>query len=74
MSYKVNVVIEHDSNGYYAFVPELRGCHSQGDTMEEAMENIKEALELYLETVSPDEAEELFSKEIYTSTLAVKVA
>jgi predicted RNase H-like HicB family nuclease len=51
----VSVVIEHDEDGYYAFSPELEGCQSQGDTLEEAQANIREAVELYLETLSPDE-------------------
>ena len=55
MSYKVNVVIEKDENGYYAFCPELEGCQSQGDTFEEALNNVKEAIELYLETLSDAE-------------------
>jgi predicted RNase H-like HicB family nuclease len=49
---KVSVIIEHDENGYYAFSPELEGCHSEGDTFEEALANIREAVELYLETES----------------------
>jgi hypothetical protein len=51
MSYKVSVVIEKDEYGYYAYSPELEGCQSQGDTFEEVMENIREAIELYLETL-----------------------
>lgn len=49
---KVGVVIEKDEHGYYAFCPELEGCQSQGDTFEEAMANIREAIELYLETLT----------------------
>jgi predicted RNase H-like HicB family nuclease len=52
---KVSAVIERDENGYYAFSPELEGCQSQGDTLEGALWNIREALELYLETLSRDE-------------------
>jgi predicted RNase H-like HicB family nuclease len=52
---KVSVVIERDENGYYAFSPELEGCQSQGDTFEEALSNIREAVELYFETLSLDE-------------------
>ena len=50
---KVAIVIEHDEDGFYAFAPELPGCHSQGGTFEEADSNIREAIELYLETVEP---------------------
>ena len=55
MSYKVSVVIERDAHGYYAYSPELEGCQSQGDSLDEVMTNIKEAIELYLETLPDDE-------------------
>jgi predicted RNase H-like HicB family nuclease len=51
MGYNVNVIINKDKDGFYVFCPELPGCHSQGDTVEEAIDNIKEAAELYLETI-----------------------
>ena len=37
--------------GYLAFVPELPGCHSQGDNLAETKRNIKEAVEVYLESL-----------------------
>jgi predicted RNase H-like HicB family nuclease len=74
MSYKVSVVIEKDEHGYYAFSPELEGCQSQGDTFEEALYNIKEAIELYLETISKDERKNYLSHEIYTTSIEVNVA
>lgn len=37
--------------GYVAYVPTLPGCHTQGETIEEAEENIREAVELYLESL-----------------------
>lgn len=73
MNRKVSVVIEKDDFGYYAFCPELPGCHSQGDSFEEAMENIREALQLYLETLPQGEAEQYLSREIYSTTLEVSV-
>ena len=49
---KVNVVIEKDEAGYYvAEVPALPGCLSQGKTYEEAITNIKEAIEAWLEVM-----------------------
>lgn len=46
------VVIEKGEDGYLiAEVPELPGCYSQGETLEELIGNIKEAIELYLESV-----------------------
>ena len=71
---KVNIVIEKDKNGYFAFCPELKGGHSQGDTLEEVLENIKEAIELYLETLSPEEKEYYLSQEILITSIEVNVA
>ena len=74
MSYKVSVIIEKDENGFYAYTPELEGCQSQGDTLEEVVKNIKEAVELYLETLTRAEKKSLLSKEIFSTSLEVKVA
>lgn len=43
------VVIEGDSDGYFVSCPVLQGCFSQGDTYEEAVENIKDAIRLHIE-------------------------
>ena len=43
----INAIIEKDKDGYFAFVPELKGCVNQGNSFEEAKANIKEAIELY---------------------------
>ena len=47
--YKVSVIIEKDKDGYFAFCPELPGCYTQGDSFEEALENITDAVKLYIE-------------------------
>ncbi len=55
--YKMNVrvVLElSDEGGYTAFVPSLPGCISEGETKDEALANIREAIELYLESVEDD--------------------
>jgi len=74
MNYKVNIIFEKDIHGYYVYAPELPGCHSQGDTFEEASANIREALNLYLETVPSEELKELLSKEILTTSIEVNLA
>ncbi len=74
MSYKVSVVVEKDEYGYYAYCPELEGCQTQGDSLEEVLANIKEAVELYLETLSEEERKAFLSKEILTTSLEVSVA
>ncbi len=51
MTYKVSIVVEKDEHGYYAYSPELEGCQSQGDSYEDAINNIREAVELYIETL-----------------------
>jgi predicted RNase H-like HicB family nuclease len=55
MPYKVSVVLEKDENGYYAWCPELKGCQSQGESLDEALSNIREAVELYLESMPQEE-------------------
>jgi predicted RNase H-like HicB family nuclease len=58
------VIVEDETGGYVAFVPALPGCHTQGDTLEELIENVKEAIELYLETVTAEEKEELLRQRL----------
>ena len=48
-AYKFSVVIERDMDGYFALCPELQGCYTQGDTYEEVLENIKDAIRLHIE-------------------------
>ena len=73
MTRKISVVIEKDENGYYSYAPELKGCQTQGDTLDEAMANIREAVELYLETLDGEQRQELSSLEIMTATVEVPV-
>ena len=50
---KIKVILEQGEDGYFvAYCPSLKSCWSQGKTEEEALKNIREAIELYLE---PDE-------------------
>jgi predicted RNase H-like HicB family nuclease len=76
MPHKVSIVIEKDDFGYYAYCRELEGCQTQGDTFEEVMANIKEAIELYLGTLSAEEMEikASLSKEILTTSIEVRLA
>jgi len=48
-AYRFSVVIERDMDGYFALCPELQGCYTQGDTYEEVLENIKDAIRLHIE-------------------------
>jgi predicted RNase H-like HicB family nuclease len=52
LTMKYTVVLQREADGgYVATVPALPGCVSQGDTRSESLDNIKEAIELYLEDV-----------------------
>lgn len=57
------VILEDVSDGYIAVVPELPGCHTQGDSLDEVIKNVREAIELYLETLS-EEKKELLSRRV----------
>jgi predicted RNase H-like HicB family nuclease len=53
---RLKIVLEpSDEGGYTAVVPSLPGCISEGDSREEALSNVKEAIELYLEPVDDDQ-------------------
>ncbi len=55
MKKEYSVVIEQDSEGYYiASVPALYGCHTQARSLDELMERIREAIELWLEVQGED--------------------
>lgn len=61
---KLKVILEKsEEGGYTVFVPSLPGCISEGDTRKEALDNIKEAIKLYLEPV-PDDSDFRASAEI----------
>jgi predicted RNase H-like HicB family nuclease len=52
---RFKVVLEaSDEGGYTVYVPSLPGCVSEGETLKEALKNIQEAIELYLEPVEDD--------------------
>lgn len=52
---RLKVILEpSDEGGFTAYIPSLPGCISEGDTLEEALKNIVEAVELYLEPVEDD--------------------
>jgi predicted RNase H-like HicB family nuclease len=54
--YNYTVIFEKEiEGGYHAFCPVLKGCHSQGDNFEEAVENITEAISLYLDSLKEDQ-------------------
>nr|AAT72860.1 conserved hypothetical protein IS609-Orf1 [Helicobacter pylori] len=70
----INAVIEKDENGYFAFVPFLKGCVSQGKSYEEVLRNIKEAIELYLGDLEADELAFLSKKNSVIAPIEIAFA
>jgi predicted RNase H-like HicB family nuclease len=64
--------IEREGGGYVSLCPEL-DIASQGDTIEEARENLREALELFFETASPEEIQTRLHEEVYVTRMEVVV-
>src|SRR5689334_18237494 len=64
MTRQLTAVIEREGDGYVAFCPEV-DVASQGDTVSEAQSNLREALELFFETASPQEVEQRMHGEVY---------
>ena len=58
------VLLEDETGGYVAIVPALPGCHTQGDTLAEVMENVKEAIDLYVETLTESEKKDLLKQRV----------
>ncbi len=53
MTYHYTTILEREADGgFHAYCPALKGCHSQGDSLDEAVDNIREAIEVYLESVT----------------------
>ena len=52
---KLKVILEHsDEGGFTVYVPALPGCISEGETVDDALANVQEAIELYLEPIEDD--------------------
>ena len=69
----LNAVIEKDEFGYFAQIPELKGCVTQGKTYEEALSNIQEAAELYLESLQKEELIALENRKVFISRIEVAI-
>ncbi len=55
MARRFTVIFEkEDEGGYHAFCPALPGCHTQSETIEEGIQNIREAIELYVQSLIED--------------------
>ena len=67
------VILEREEDGgYHAFCPALKGCHTQGDTLDEAIQNVREAIEAYVESLKAH-GEEVPAEDILIKPLEVAV-
>jgi len=71
-NYQYTVIIEREADGgYHAFCPALPGCHSQGDSYEETVSNITEAVALFIESLKqrsePIPSEDIIIKPIHVA-------
>jgi predicted RNase H-like HicB family nuclease len=71
-SMKLTAVIEREGNGYVTLCPEL-DIASQGDSVEQARDNLKEAIELFLECASPEEIKRRTHDEVFVTQVEVVV-
>jgi predicted RNase H-like HicB family nuclease len=69
---RFTVIIEREEDSYVSLCPEL-DIASQGDTIEEAKDNLKEAIELFLELASPSEINSRLKNEIFITNLEVSI-
>ncbi|GFP32380.1 hypothetical protein HKBW3S42_00685 [Candidatus Hakubella thermalkaliphila] len=73
--YSFTVIFEAcEEGGYHAYCPALKGCHSQGDTFEEAKVNIAEAIHCYLESLMKDNESVPEDVAEFVGTVKVSVA
>jgi len=67
---KLTAIIEREGDGYVSLCPEL-DIASQGESVEQARDNLREALELFFETASPEEIKQRLHEEIFVTQLEV---
>jgi predicted RNase H-like HicB family nuclease len=72
MKQKITAIIEREGDGYVALCPEL-DIASQGNSIEEARNNLQEAVELFFETASREEVRRRFHGEVYVTQVEVVV-
>jgi len=69
---QLTAIIEREGDGYVALCPEL-DIASQGESIEEARNNLQEAIELFFETASPEEVKQRLHEEVYVTRLEITV-
>jgi len=71
--FRFPVIIEKDRSGYFAACPALQGCYTQGNSYEEALHNIEEAISLHVEDRIENGEQIPISEEISFTTVEVQI-
>ena len=71
--FNLPVIIEKDKDGYFAFCPDLQGCYTQGDSYEEVLSNIEDAIRLHIEDRLENGEPIPISEMVSLTTLEVQV-
>lgn len=69
--YLLDVVIEKDKDGYFAYCPLIQGCYTQDETYEDALKNIKDAIKLHLEDIGASKGTFSSPESISVTTLEI---
>ncbi len=72
MSRRLTAIIQRQNSGFVALCPEI-DVASQGDTIESARENLREALELFFDCASPDEIHERLGEDVFVTQIEVAI-
>ena len=72
MNRQLTAIIEREGSGYVALCPEV-DVASQGDSVDQARNNLCEALELFFETASPEEVKKRLHEEVYVTNVEIAV-
>ena len=70
MNRQLTAIIEREGSGYVALCPEV-DVASQGDSVDQARNNLREALELFFKTASPEEVRKRLHDEVYITNVEV---
>ena len=72
MNKRLTAIIQREGNGFVALCPDI-DVASQGDTIETARENLREAVELFFECASPDEIQQRLGEEVIVTQIEVAI-
>ncbi len=73
MAHTLQVIVEHDKDGHFAFVPERKGCRIQVGPLDEVKKAMRAAIDRYMRTPHRAETEGMAKKRVYTTSMPVNL-